>query len=283
MKNLGFAAFLFFVLGSQVGLARDFQNGLSYLDSSYFKKGELPFEKCAIRHDLELSAYSKVISSQAYVEFNKPSLGVGVSLKNIEPLHANYFLTCWVGVNTWAFAIPIHVGALSTHGISLALMGNAVKFDFDELDGKELWLVEGDYQGPMGAIGLLAAGHKRGSLKNVDSGIRLKMRGWYAGLMGVELGRGKIQIGLGKDVTNLVDKTDKDKVKSIPDLMQFKFVKVKWSEIREEEQRLRLEAEEKKRAAEAKKEETKIEGSPDSTTPKIASPVGDLFSPAKIN
>lgn len=241
-----------------LALARDFQNGISYLDSSYYKKGELPFEHCSIRHDLELSSYTKIIGSQAYVEFNKPSLGFGAPFKKIEPLHANYFLTCWVGVNTWAFSIPIHLGALITKGFSLELMGNALKFNFENLDGKELWQVEGDYKGTMSALGFLAAGHRGGTLVNPESGVALKMGGWYAGLFGVEVGKGSIQLGLGKDAVNLVDKTDKDKVKSIPGIMSFKFVKVRWNEVREEEQRSRVDAEERKHEDEAaKKEEAK--------------------------
>lgn len=241
--------------GSQWAVARDFQNGVSYLDSSFFRRGELPFEKCAIRHDLELSAYTKIFGSQAYVEFSKPSVGLGVPFKKIEPLHANYFLTCWVGVNTWAFAIPIHLGALSSQGLSLALMGNVLKFDFKHLDGKELWEVEGDYTGFMGAVGFLAAGHRGGHLSNPESGVGLRVKGWYAGFMGLELGKGKIQVGLGKDVVNLVDKTDKDKVKSIPNLMSFKFVQVKWSQVRGEEQKARLEAEERAKEEALRKED----------------------------
>lgn len=235
LRFLGIA-FIGILTAAHPVMARDFQNGISYLDSTYFKDGILPFEKCDIRHSLELSSYNRVIGSQAYTEFKKPSIGLIVPVKKLDPLHADYYLTCWVGVSTLAFAIPVHMGDLEMKGFSLGLMGNVLKISFDHLDGKQLWEVEGSYSGFLRAAGLLAVGGKYANLKNSENEIRIKIKGWYAGLLGLELGRGELKLGLGRDAPNLVDKTDKDKIRNIPDLMNFRFMKVDWTDVRKLEQ-----------------------------------------------
>ncbi len=226
-------SFFAFFLGSTVS-ARDFYGGISYLKSSWGIKKEkiLPYEYCAIHHTVDSSGYGIAVWSPAYFEFSKPSIGLLHKWKDLEPLHSENYLVCWIGVNNYAFAIPLQLGKLGLKGISIELMGNALKFNFHNLDGMKVSDLEGKYAGYVNGMGALLVGYKGGRMWNQSisspSQPELSFSGWYAGLAGFVVGKSTIEISLGGEKNKLIDKTDpENKGIETSDLMEYKFVKIK--------------------------------------------------------